>query len=283
MSSPLSDDPVPRDVENDDVKPQVGLEGYVLIVVEGGMTEAVCAEPVIRSLAEQSDGHCFLTVCQRHADLYAGHPAVRCVIYEEDPEASGPGFGTIVRLPAAESLTFCRRVRAYAEQLNITQEQERPKITLAGYDLIRAQRFGACTLKEPRIAVAVNSLLSSEQAIEWQRFCESLVDHSDCGVLLLGETKMDLPASKNLGGRLTARESAAVLSQCDILVTTEESYAALALGVGIDAIVIGGEAAADNDEFEGVVRIREFSPELILSAMRQRSTLKCGKCPRGNF
>jgi hypothetical protein len=236
------------------------------------MAEAVCAEPVIRSLAEQSNGHCFLTVCQKHADLYAGHPAVKCVIYEEDQETSGHGFGTIVRLPAAESLTFRQRVRAYAEQLNITPGQECPKITLAGYDLIRAQRFGACTLKKPRIAVAVNSVLLPEQQIEWQRFCESLKDHSDCSVLLLGETKTELPASKNLSGRLTARETAAVLSQCDILVTTEENYAALALGVGIDAIVICSEtAAADKDEFEGVVRIQEFSPELILSAMRQRS------------
>jgi hypothetical protein len=263
---------VPRDIESKDAKPQSRLEGYVLLVVEGGMTEAVCAEPVIRSLAEQSDGHCFLTVCQKHADLYAGHPAVKCVIYEEDPESCGHGFGTIVRLPAAASMTLAGRVRAYARQMKITLGQERPKITLAGYDLIRAQRFGACTLKKPRIAVAVNSVLLPEQNAEWQRFCESLRDHSDCSVLLLGETKTELPSSKNLSGRLTARETAAVLSQCDILVTTEENYAALALGVGIDAIVIGSDdAAADKDEFEGVVRIGEFSPELILSAMRQRS------------
>lgn len=241
--------------------------------MEGGIAEAVCAEPVIRSLVEQSDGHCFLTVCQKHADLYAGHPAVRCVVYEEDEETCGHGFGTIVRLTApAEAMSFQRRVSAYARQLNLTPGQVCPKITLAGYDLIRAQRFGACTLKRPRIAVAVNPLLLPEQTIEWQRFCESLIDHSDCSVLLLGETKTGLPASKNLSGRLTAREAAAVLSQCDILVTTEENYAALALGVGIDAIVISSDATTkDKDEFAGVVRIGSFSPELILSAMRQRS------------
>jgi hypothetical protein len=236
------------------------------------MTEAVCAEPVIRSLADQSDGHCFVTVCQRHADLYAGHPAVKCVIYEEDQETCGHGFGTIVRLPAPESMTMAGRVAAYAEQMKITVEQDCPKITLAGYDLIRAQRFGVCTLKKPRIGVAVNPLLVPEQKNQWQRFCESLVDHSECSVILLGETKAQLPSSKNLSGRLTARESAAVLSQCDILVTTEEDYAALALGVGIDAIVISDKTtAADKDEFAGIVRIKEFSPELILSAMRQRS------------
>jgi hypothetical protein len=236
------------------------------------MAEAVCAEPVIRSVVEQSDGHCFLTVCQQHADLYAGHPAVRCVVYEEDPETCGHGFGTIVRLPVTtEAMTFGQRVRAYAEQLNITLGQERPKITLAGYDLIRAQRFGACSLKKPRIGVAINAVLLPEQEVQWERFCDSLVNHSDCSVILLGETKMEFPSSKNLSGRLTARESAAVLSQCDFLVTTEENYAALALGVGIDAIVIGGQTAASEEEFAGVMRIDEFSPELILSAMRQRS------------
>jgi hypothetical protein len=268
-----SDDPVPRDIESEHVKPQSRLEGYVLVVVEGGIAEAVCAEPVIRSLVEQSDGRCFLTVCQKHADLYAGHPAVRCVIYEEDDDTCGHGFGTIVRLTApAEAMSFQRRVEAYARQMEIVPGQACPKITLAGYDLIRAQRFGACTLKRPRIAVAVNPLLLAEQKGQWERFCESLIEHLDCSVMLLGDAKTELPASKNLSGKLTAREAAAVLSQCDILATTEENYAALALGVGIDAIVINSDAAiGDKDEFAGVVRISEFSPELILSAMRQRS------------
>ena len=126
--------------------------------------------------------------------------------------------------------------------------------------------------KKPRIAVAVSPLLSEEQTAQWQSFCESLLLHSDCSVILLGETKIQMSASKNLSGKLTAREAAAVLSQCDILATTEENYAALALGVGIDAIVIGSEmAASEKEEFTGVVRIDEFSPERILSAMRQRS------------
>jgi hypothetical protein len=159
----------------------------------------------------------------------------------------------------------------YAGQMKITLKQERPKITLAGYDLIRAQRFGACTLKKPRIAVAINSLLSPDLSVQWQRFCESLLDHSDCSVIVLGDVRAELPASKNLSGKLTARESAAVLSQCDILATTEENYAALALGVGIDVIVIGDTRNDNPDEFTGVVRIEAFSPELILSAMRQRS------------
>jgi hypothetical protein len=260
-------------IENPDAAPQPRLSGQVLIVVEGGMTEAICAEPIIRSLAEQSHGQCFLTVCQKHADLYAGHPAVKCVIYDEE-EAKSQGFGTILRLSApTEFMPFDRQVQNYAGQMKITLTQKRPKITLAGYDLIRAQRFGVCGLKKPRIAAAVNQMLSPAQKDAWQRFCESLQCHSDCSVVLLGETKIDLPASKNLSGKLTAREAAAVLSQCDILATTEERYAALALGVGIDAIVIGSaEAAAGKDEFSGIIRIHDFSPELILSAMRQRST-----------
>ena len=237
------------------------------------MVEAVCAEPVIRCLAEQSDRQAVLTVCQKHADLYAGHPAVKCVIYDEE-EACNHSFDTTLRLPEpAEFLTFDNQVQTYAEQMKIRLKHHRPKITLAGYDLIRAQRFGACTLKRPRIAVAINPTPGPEQNIQWRRFCESLLNHSDCSVIVLGETNTELPASKNLSGRLTSRESAAVLSQCDILVTTEESFAALGLAVGVESVVIGSdEADRQKDEFTDIARIREFSPELILSAMRQRST-----------
>jgi hypothetical protein len=163
-------------------------------------------------------------------------------------------------------------MKLYAQQVNVSLDQERPKITLAGYDLIRAQRFGACSLKKPRIGVALNAMLAAEEQIQWQRFCESLVEHSECSVMVLGETKIEMPASKNLSGKLTARESAAVLSQCDILVTTEDNYAALALGVGVDAIIIGPDkTAADGEEYTGIVRIHEFSPERILTAMHKRS------------
>lgn len=237
------------------------------------MAQAVCAEPVIRCLAEQSDRQAVLTVCQKHADLYAGHPAVKCVIYDED-EACSHAFDATLRLTApTKGVTFNGQVQLYAEQMKIKPEDIRPKITLAGYDLIRAQRFGVCTLKRPRIAVAVNPALLPEQNTQWQRFCESLMNHSDCSVIALGNAETQLPVSKNLSGKLTARESAAVLSQCDILVTTEESYAALGLAVSVESIVIGSEDTdMPKDDFTDIARIREFSPELILSAMRQRST-----------
>jgi len=254
-------------------EPKALLRGNVLIVVEGGMVEAVCAEPVIRLLAEQADGQYSLAVCQRYADLYAGHPAVKCAIYDEE-ETDSRRFRTILRLPApAEKVTFRQRVWAYAKQARTALGEDHPAIVLTGYDLIRAQRFGICALKKPRVAVAVNHSLSPTQWADWRKFCEGLEYQSDCTVIVLGETKTELPAAKNLSGRLTARETAVILSRCDILATTEESYAALALLVQIPAVVMGRfNAPADQKEFDGIMRTKELSPELVLSTMRQGST-----------
>jgi ADP-heptose:LPS heptosyltransferase len=246
------------------------------MVVEGGITEAICAEPIIRRLAEQANGQCTVTVCQEHADLYAGHPAVKCAIYDED-EADAQKFETVLRLPVLTGeMTLHQRVGTYAEQMNVVLSDGRPNLALTGYDLIRAQRFGICTLKKPKVAVAISQSLWASQGETWQQFCERLCRQSDCSVVILGQTKVELPAAKNLSGKLTSREAAAVLSQCDVLATTEEDYAALAVSVRIPAVVVSGSSVpAGREEFAGLLRMDVLSLEQVLSVMRQWSN--CGK------
>jgi hypothetical protein len=263
---------VPKEVEIAPSEPTSQLCGNVLIVVEGGIVEAICAEPVIRRLAEQAEGRYTLTVCQKHADLYAGHPAVKCAMYDED-EADRRKFETVLRLPAsAGEMTFRRLVGAYAERMKIALYDGRPNIVLTGYDLIRAQRFGIGALKKPKVAVAMGQLPDTAQTENWQRFCETLRQRPDCDVIILGQVKVELPAAKNLSGKLTPRETAAVLSQCNVLATTEEACAAMAVSMQIPAVVVGGAGVpTDHEEFVGVLRTDVLSPETVLSVMREWS------------
>jgi hypothetical protein len=263
---------VPKEAEIVPLGTTDRLCGNVLVVVEGGIVEAICAEPVIRRLAEQAEGRYTLTVCQKHADLYAGHPAVKCAMYDED-EADCRKFETVLRLSApAGEMTFRRRVGAYAERMKIVLHDGRPNIVLTGYDLIRAQRFGICALKKQKVAVAIGQSPDAAHTENWRRFCETLRQRPDCDVIILGQVKVELPATKNLSGKLTPRETAAVLSQCDVLATTEEACAAMAVSMQIPAVVVGGAGiSADQEEFIGVLRTDVLSPETVLSVMREWS------------
>jgi hypothetical protein len=65
-----------------------------------------------------------------------------------------------------------------------------------------------------------------------------------------------------------AREAASVLSQCDMLITTEKGYAAMAVAAHIPVILIDECNLYDSDsEFAGIVTAAELSPEVILSVM----------------
>jgi hypothetical protein len=262
---------VPKEVEIVPSGPMERLCGNALVVIEGGIIEAICAEPVIRRLAEQAEGRYTLTVCQKHADLYAGHPAVKCAMYDED-EADCRKFETVLRLPAPTGeMTFRRWVGAYAERMKIVLHDSRPNIVLTGYDLIRVQRFGICTLKKQKVAVATGQLPDAAHMENWRRFCETLRQQSDCDVIILGQVKVELPAAKNLSGRLTPRETAAVLSQCDVLATTEEACAAMAVSVQIPAVAVGSGVPSGQEEFVGVLRTDVLSLETVLSVMREWS------------
>ncbi len=238
------------------------------MVIEGDIAEAVCAEPVIRAIALKVQNNGQVTVCHEHADLYAGHPAAVSVAYDE-LDLSSVKYQTVLRLNNAEGCKgFRDKVHAMARQAGVELTQDLPQLSLSGFDTLRTQRFGIGSVRQPRIAIVPGAATESSSQDEWQQIQQTLGDKMQCGFVLLADGKLDWSADKNLSGRLMAREAAAVISQCDAMITTEKSYAAMALAVNIPVILLDSKESVRWDrEFKGVVPITELSAGTIMSAM----------------
>jgi len=238
------------------------------VVIEGDIAEAVCAEPVIRAIALKAQHHGQMTVCHEHADLYAGHPAAVSVAYDE-LDLSAVKYQTVLRLSNAEDCKgFRDKVRMMARQAGIELTQDLPQLSLSGFDMLRTQRFGIGSIRQPRIAIAPGSAADASQQAAWQKIQQTLGEKLQCGFVLLADSKLDWPADKNLSGRLMARETAAVISQCDAVMTAEKAYAAMALAVNVPAILLDtNESIRWDREFEGIVPVTDLSADAMLSAM----------------
>ncbi|MEN6306219.1 MAG: hypothetical protein ABFD91_00560 [Anaerohalosphaeraceae bacterium] len=240
----------------------------MLVVVEGDITEAVCAEPVLRAIAQKYGPQCRLTVCHEHADLYTGHPAIACVAYDE-LEISAGQYHKIIHLKSPDGrISIRKRVSAMAQQIGVNVPDDQPRINLTGFDTLRTQRFGVGSIQRPRLALGLEPTLVEERLQQWNQVCQAIDQHLHGGFVLLAERRTECSTGKNLTGKLMAREAASVLSQCDMLITSEKGYAAMAVAVHIPVILIDDGNSNDSDsEFAGIVAATELSPDVILSAI----------------
>lgn len=240
----------------------------MLVVVEGDITEAVCAEPVLRAIAQKYGPLCRLTVCHEHADLYTGHPVIASVAYDELEITAGQ-YHKIIRLECPSGpMSIRKRVSALAQQIGVNVPDDQPRINLTGFDTLRTQRFGIGSIQRPRLALGLEPMLTEERLEQWNRICQAIDQQLHGGFVLLAERRTECSTGKNLTGKLMAREAASVLSQCDMLITTEKGYAAMAVAVHIPVILIdNGNQNECDSEFAGIVTAAELSPEVILSVM----------------
>ena len=238
------------------------------MVIEGDIAEAICAEPIIRELALQVQNSGQITVCHEHADLFAGYSAGVSVAYDE-LDLSGIKYQTVLRLSNAENCSgFRDKVHAMARQASVKPADDVPRLCLSGFDTLRTQRFGIAAVRQPRIAIAPKLPLDASQQAAWKQVQQLLGKKLQCGFVLLADGKLDWTADKNLSGKLMAREAAAVISQSDAVITTEKTYAALALAVNVPAILLEADNAIRwNREFQGIVPVMGCSADAILSAM----------------
>lgn len=238
------------------------------MVIEGDIAEAVCAEPVIRAIALQLQGKGQITVCHEHADLYASHPAAVSVAYDE-LDLAEVKYQTVLRLNNAEGCCgFRDKVYAMARQAGIQLTDDVPQISLSGFDTLRTQRFGIAGVLGPRIVIAPASCGDASQQGVWKQIQHQVKDKLQCGFVLIADGKMDWTADKNLSGKLMAREAAAVISQCDVVVTTEKTYAAVALAVNVPAIFLDAAKSVRQDrEYKGLIPITELSDQAVFNAI----------------
>jgi hypothetical protein len=117
----------------------------------------------------------------------------------------------------------------------------RPWICLDSFDAAEIQRFRLDAIGRPRIAVAIGDDGSevNGKIDDWKEVHRRLIDNLGATVIQIGpETWPTLEGGVNLVGRLTCREAAAVLMDCELLICGDNGYLDLAAGVQTPTIAI---------------------------------------------
>jgi hypothetical protein len=221
-------------------QPKTGIR--ILVEIAEGLSEAVCAEPAIRSLKSRFGMSSQITVCSTQGDLYRNHPAVErfgCV----DSNLNRNEFDQSFRLNGRQEAYAQSRnlVEYYAGQLSVNLIDRRPWICLDSFDTAEIQRFRLEEVGRPRIAMAVgdDGSKGNERIEDWKQLHRQLITSLGATVIQIGpETWPTLEGGVNLVGRLTSREAAAVLMDCELLICGDNGYLDLAAGVQTPVIAI---------------------------------------------
>mgnify|MGYP000922323469 CR=1 FL=1 len=146
----------------------------MLVVVEGDIIEAVCAEPVLRAIAQKYGPQCRLTVCHEHADLYTGHSSIASVAYDELEVTAGQ-YHKIIRIESPDGrMSIRKRISAMAQQVGVNVHDDQPRINLSGFDTLRTQRFGIGSIQRPRLALGLEPMLTEERLEQWNQVCQAI-------------------------------------------------------------------------------------------------------------
>ncbi len=247
----------------------------ILLILPEGLLSAVGAEPAIRAMGREKRPRKEITVCHEHADLYAGHPAVHRVAYSETGGLAA-SFDKVITLRGALGKEGAMDwVFEVAHQLGVTLEQQAPQIALNSFDFVRTQRFGISKLARPRIALALAAEASSGWPASSRReLCRLLRSRMAAGLVYVGGCHGEIEESaKDLRGKLMAREIAAVLKQCDLLISEEEEMVSLAAAVQTPVIYICRKSWDQWPAAKGaqVISIYPEKPEEVLEAMGRLS------------
>lgn len=243
----------------------------ILILLPKGLLSALYAEPAIRALGSGGARRKEIAVCHENADLYAGHPAVHGVAYSEAGGLAA-SFDKVITLRGALGKEGAMDwVFEVARQLGVTLEQQAPQIALNSFDFVRTQRFGISKLARPRIAIAMAAEASSGWPAASRRdLCRLLRSRMSAGLVYVGGCHGEIEESaKDLRGKLMAREIAAVLKQCDLLISEEEEMVSLAAAVQTPVLYICRKSWDQWPAAEGarVISIYPEKPEEVLEAM----------------
>ncbi|NLH15240.1 MAG: glycosyltransferase family 9 protein [Phycisphaerae bacterium] len=255
-------------------------------MIADGLSEAVCAEPAIRSLKSRFGMRSRITVCSDQGDLFRNHPAVErygCA----DPRIDPSEFDQTFRLKGQQEAYDQDRnlVEYYAEQLGVQLVDRRPWICLDSFDTAEIRRFRLEETRRPRVAVAVGE---DESEIGWKwkirkEIHRRIMTELGATAIQIGpESWPILDGGVNLVGRLTCRETAAVLMDCDVLICGDNGYLDLAAGVQTPVIAILDPGrlpyrmdAAWGTAFEAIDGDTESRTDRCIHRVIQTATLYC--------
>ena len=114
------------------------------------------------------------------------------------------------------------------------------RICLSSLDFIRILKFNLSGVSHPRVAVAASGEKWGRD--NWMSLARILEEKTNAGIIQLGkEGEEFFGFGKNIIARCDIRESAAVISRCDLIVCEDNEYGALASAVETPCIVIGSD------------------------------------------
>jgi ADP-heptose:LPS heptosyltransferase len=128
-----------------------------------------------------------------------------------------------------------------AEKLNVRLTDRHPKIELDSYDFVRMLRFNVSKLGHPRVAIAPGAAQAAKMwdKDKWIQLCTILENKVNASIIQLGdEGERFFGFGKDIIGKVTAREKAVIISQCDLLVSVDNGYAHLAAAVETPCVVM---------------------------------------------
>ncbi len=246
----------------------------VLLVPPAGLLPALWAEPAVRIYAQAAASEQEITICHEYADLYIGHPGVHGLAYGDAGELK-ESFDKVIYLRGApQKGAGMDWMFDAAGQLGVRLEQQQtPQIILNSFDFVRTQRFGLSKLAHPRIALAPMSTdTSSWLSVQSAELGRLLREKWGGGLLYVGGSgSAAAPEAKDLRGKLTAREIATVLRQCDLLISEDEEIAALAAAIQLPVVYLGRNSwdCWPMKKGAGVVSVCPVKPEDVLEAVER--------------
>lgn len=218
-------------------------------ILEGGLLDALCAEPAIDALCRQSPSVA-LTVASAHADVYVGHPGISGILYLE-PDNHPAGFDRTLIVPAAPAeATIAERIALAAEALGVQVDRTCPRIHLTSLDTLRTERLELGRANQPIIALCLSETANAgaDRRRRWETLCQRLEERRGAAIILLAGPDSALRVHKNLSGRLMPREAAAVLTRCAAWLGDDAVYAAMARAVNVPGVFISDGAAIEPDQ-----------------------------------
>jgi ADP-heptose:LPS heptosyltransferase len=221
-------------------------ERKILVDYHAAIGDAICAEPAIRALKQQLGDSVAITLRVTHPELFRNHPDVsriehtmfppRCNVYEKKYELS---------INPTKQNRRSHLVDRAAEQIGVTLSpaDRIPRIYLDRWDELMLEKFNLPACGELKIAIGPHVRWPSRQWVnsKWSEICTTLKKHLGATIIQLGTAEA---YTANFGidlvGQTSSREAAAVLSQCDLLVSVDTGLAHLAAAVGTPCVGIFG-------------------------------------------
>jgi len=215
----------------------------VVIELDGSIAGAVCAEPAISSLKSKAGKDVEIFVCANGAELFLNHPSITAVIAVPETDKGASQLYLRLKGPEAANAKLMHLVDWYAVQMGVNLANRCPRIYLESIDFVTLQKYYTGNDTKTRIAIAPGSDVAIRLwgQDKWERLCRRIEEVFEADIIQLGcDEDVSVGFGKDLMGRLSPRQNAALIKICDLLVSVDNDFAQLAEAVDTPCIAMFG-------------------------------------------